>query len=112
MQQQNKQYLCTYLSPGLVPEFLILSLLLNASPFFIDPPSLGTGSSVSLRRTAELGKRTVCARYLSVGILRFGIALTTCATPLALVFEVDVSTLPVVTKELGTPFVGVPFTNE
>ena len=87
-------------------------MLLIESFFFIDPLALGTGSNVSLRRTAVFGKRTVCARALSLAVfVRFVIAFDPGGPPLVLVFnaecplvfEVDVSILAEASNALLTP---------
>ena len=54
----------TYVSPVVVLDFSLLST------FFVDITP-GTGSSVSRRRTPELGKRTVWERILSTTFVRF-----------------------------------------
>jgi hypothetical protein len=126
MQKTKKNHSNSYLSPAVVPTGFILSLLLlllTVSFFFINPLPLGTGSSVSLRRTVVLGKRTVCARNLSfVVFVRFVITFDPGGPPLALVFndicpllfDVDVSILADASKELIIPLVAVvgPLINE
>jgi len=95
----------------------LLLLLLTVSFFFINPLPLGTGSSVSLRRTVVLGKRTVCARNLSfVVFVRFVITFDPGGAPLTLVFndkcplvfDVDVSILADASNELFAPLFVVP----